>query len=542
MISASSLTISPDEYIQLALGLGGEGEDSKNFPVVKGDVLLSDSDAGRSVKVLPCAEIFGDIRADSNCRLEEIRASRIHGSLVLDGSRIRDIDKSCTVSGGLWAQGCKNLRGIGGRFDDSVHLSFSSIQELGREFYTLRNLYVNGCMDLKVINCRVGGDLDAQKSGVAEFGSECRISGYIDLSDCDSFREISFIGEVKNAIFDRSGIRRIKEGFICSKSISLSDCPFLREVDRVDTTDLRVVNCPVENIDLTGVSHYLLIDNCPNIRRVLSKPRGEATIIRCPIDSLSGLSGMAGSLWIRQCSKIREISGKWQNNVVLEDLASLGSIEEDFFCRGDLTVSGCPRLERMGGTVGGNFKLASGRRLVTFSPRYHCAGDMVVHGCGGGRSGRGIYFSGKVDGKLSVIGAHAFRMDPDSRVNGDGLFSECTGDCEIRGQVGGHLHIHESEIRSLGADLDCQGKLVVLDCQRLKVLNCRAGGKVVISSNSLERIGPAFFGGGDAEFFLCTKLSLFEGGVAGEVRCDRGEVPFKVNQKPKMGHSPIDTK
>jgi hypothetical protein len=135
--------------------------------------------------------------------------------------------------------------------------------------------------------------------------------------------------------------------------------------------------------------------------------------------------------------------------------------------------------------------------------------------------------AGRVAGTLRVDGAGRVEIDKGFRVEGDMMLVNCGAGSIVRGSVGGNFHARECQVTALGADLECSGKLVVIDCHQLKILNCRAGGKVVVSSHSLERVGPGFYGGRDAEFFQCGKLVLFEGRVDGELRQDRENVGFK---------------
>jgi hypothetical protein len=279
---------------------------------------------------------------------------------------------------------------------------------------------------------------------------------------------------------------------------------------------MHIDSCPASDICFEGVSHHLLVENCPNIRKVAGAPSGSVRIENCSIESLADLGGMGGHLVVSNCHAISEIGGHWGGAVDLRSMNGLKQIREDFTCQGDLSVHSCPALEGVGGVVGGDGQFWDAGGRVVFKQTYSSARGLLFQSGEGGS----VFLGGRVGGGLRVSDSHLDGVSRSFQVKEDATFSRCTGKVYIRGYFGGRVSIHECETVALGADFECDGALVLLDCRDLKVVNCSVGGKAVISSESLVRVGPAFLGKKDAEFFGCVNLRSFRGFVEGEVRTD----------------------
>jgi hypothetical protein len=111
-----------------------------------------------------------------------------------------------------------------------------------------------------------------------------------------------------------------------------------------------------------------------------------------------------------------------------------------------------------------------------------------------------------------------FSTSPSLRVDGDALFQECVGLQNLRGCFGGSVKLAgKTGVKVIGADFDCTRHLIISDCPRVEILNCRAAGNVLIENSSLRKTGPAFYCGGNLSIINSKDLEHLRGVLCGDL-------------------------
>lgn len=512
-VGAGAKTISPKEYLDYAATLSkmpGNWQLPKQRLSVVGDVELSRHPEGANIRILPEAEISGDLRAQ-NCPGLEVVECSAGGMVNLNGSGVVRFDAVKGVAGVLNTAHCESLRVLKGHFGSHVNLVGSGVVGLGRDFSCEGDLLLDRCGELESLGCRVGGDVSAEQSGIRKLERSFSCGGDMKLFHCRRLERLEGLGTPPRDVYlSGSSVVEVDPSFRCNGAL------ILRNVDKLAKLSGEADNVDVEGAPaLTEVASLrthsdLSLCGCEKLETVDFSAGGHAKFTGCDMKTLSPLS-TAQELTIRECPNLLSLGGKWGADVNLLALPALSQTNPDFRCPGSLLIRSCHKFERLQGRVGGVVTLSQTGNLRELTEELFVEGNLVL-ACPD-LNIRTI--ACRVGGDLIVMGCRSeFSTAPGMRVEGSVLFHECAGLRTMAGWVGEKVSVREGcGLRSIGADFECRGDLLLSDCPELRVLNCRVGGDVVVKSSRLEKTGPAFACEGSLSIFSVSGLRAIFGSV-----------------------------
>lgn len=479
--------------------------------VVDGTVNLSEFAGKDSVRVLPRAQIQGHLTA-YNCPNLESADCQVKENALFDGSGIREVGPNFSVGGTLEARECLALTTLKGAFPHSVCLEGSGVEGLGKDFSCSGDLNVARCSSLRTLNCRVGCSLHAEGSSLRELGPDFTCTKSLHLNRCRRFNKIGKVkGPPCDVMLDGSGIEEVGRDFICAGALFLKEVSELRTLEGECHYRLDVEGAPSLNhvsfrsLDRMDFSH------CPSLKTVDFKAGGDVVFHECGIREFAARATTSGSLTVRQCQHFESLSGLWPRDVTVVNSRGFSQTTSSFRCGNNLLIRHCDDFARLEGRVKGGTTLSGVCNLRKITEAFG-AGEKLVLACGMMR----IQSLGcRVSGDLIMANCLSpFSTLPAFQVGGDALFQECKGMENLRGRVGGSVVLKsKTGIQKIGADFECLNNLLITDCPRLEVLNCRVVGNVIIANSSLKKTGAAFSCDGKVEILDRTELKELRGRV-----------------------------
>lgn len=161
--------ISPEEYLELAVGGGGDESIPNDVLIVDGDFDLRQK---REIFFL-AGQQFALPRAGT---LVSLPPAIIRGDLRISGAKnLREIQ--CAVTGDTALQNCPSLEKIQGECFGSARFAKCGVKCLMAGYRCAGDLRLQGCKNLRVINCEVGGNLTVSSSPLARTGGGMQVGG-----------------------------------------------------------------------------------------------------------------------------------------------------------------------------------------------------------------------------------------------------------------------------------------------------------------------------------------------------------------------------
>jgi len=533
--------ITPAEYLEYAMAV------SKNPTVallnrsdllVDGDVRVSHSLGGDKIRVLPPAEIAGDLEA-KNCLTLGVVECTVFGSADLSGSNVEKFSAARGVAGLFLAVNCKNLTSLSGTFADRVDLSSSGIIHLGNDFSCRGDLVVDNCLSLRSLSCRVGRNLFAERSSLQALEKDFACTGDLHLEHCYHLQNLGAMGTFPRDVYlSQSSVVEISPLFQCGGSLIARGAKKLERLSG-KSHSLEVEDAPsLKAVEKLVVASDLSITSCPRLEKLLFYSGGHATLKNCSVDKISSTCS-AHSLTVQKCPRILSIDGKWDSDVNLIDLPALEQTSLGFICQGSLLIKSCPSLKKLQGTVEGVVTLSQIASLREVSEDFTVKGNLVL-ACPDLKLSD---ISCHVGGDLIVMGCRSeFSTGRGLRVEGSALFHDCKGLLSLSGWVKEKVCIRGGcGLRNIGADFECGSDLLLSDCPELNALNCRVGGDVVVEKSRLQKTGPAFCCEGSLLLREVTGLESLLGTVGGSCSLPYAELVNKevIIRLSKLVNTPI---
>lgn len=163
--------ISPEEYLELAIGVRGESDKAATHEalIVDGDFDLRQK---RGILFL-ASEQFAHPETGT---LVSLPPAIIRGDLRVSGAKsLREIQ--CVVTGDTVLQNCPALEKIQGECFGFVVFTKCGMEYLTAGYRCAADLRVQGCKNLRVVNCEVGGSLTVSSSPLERTGAALQVGG-----------------------------------------------------------------------------------------------------------------------------------------------------------------------------------------------------------------------------------------------------------------------------------------------------------------------------------------------------------------------------
>jgi hypothetical protein len=483
--------ITPDQYLDLAVNWSESVGSSSELLIVKGTVDLRKSSTKNKIRILPPAKIEGDLLASDSPALEEV-CCEVRNSVNLDGSGVHTLGPGFVAHASFSANRCHRLKKVEGRFPSEVELEESGVQHLTRNFRCAGDLYISDCDQIETLDCFVGGSVFANRSTVSRLGENFSCAGELHLTACENIKEVSKINGPPTTVYlASSGVERILEDFACSDSLVVKDNYRLVSISGTVGQSSNIESAPLlEKIAKLHSRKSLSVSNCPTLREVDFSTNGPACFHRCGMPCLSKASRSKGELSIVDCQNFRQLGGEWSGDVTLVDLPALQTISEDFICDQDMTIRKCPDLVRLSGRVRGRANLVGLGVLENMGEDLVVIGDLVVDAADTRLKSIGCL----VGGTATIVNAPMLESTSrEFKVGLSARFQSCPQFKILRGRVHGDTVIKQgTRVEKIGADFECGGNLTIADCPPVENINCAIGGDLILERTLIKKTGPAF--------------------------------------------------
>ncbi len=161
--------ITPEKYLELAIGGGGEEDIPHEALIVDGDFDLRQK---RGILFL-ASEQFAHPETGT---LVSLPPAIIRGDLRVSGAKsLREIQ--CAVTGDTALQNCPALEKIQGECFGSARFAKCGMEYLAAGYRCAGDLRLQDCKNLRVVNCEVGGNLTVSSSPLERTGGGMQVGG-----------------------------------------------------------------------------------------------------------------------------------------------------------------------------------------------------------------------------------------------------------------------------------------------------------------------------------------------------------------------------
>lgn len=536
--------MSPAEYLSLAVLQSNkmrgsssisESASPESTPLVEGDVHLFNFADRHLVTILPPATIIGNLLAHHCPKLKIVDCS-VSGAANFDASGVTGFGSMFSVGKTLDARACGDLKKLSGHFPSVVCLEDSAIEVLADDFSCDGDLFLGRCPRLGLLDCKVGGSLHAEGSAVSELGPSFFCSGDLRLNNCKNLKEINMVsGPPRDVLLTHSGIVRINPSFFCTGSLVLTDVDCLESLSGEARHRVEVEAAPrLGSISSLSSRGRMEFSFCPMLTTVDFKTSSSALFHECSVQKFSPTS-QSSNLTVRSCGNFKSLGGNWSGDVTLVELMGLERLDPSFACEGNLMLRSCPNFAGLSGRVGKNTTISKVASLEEITSSFWSGGNLIL-ACSESRLKN---LGCTVEGDLTMTGCDSpFSTSNSLIVSGEARFLNCPGMESMRGRIRGNVFLTDGTgVKWVGAGFEGEKNLIIKQCHRLELLNCRVAGNVLVENSSLNRTGPAFFCGGRLSLDCPVNLRELKGRVVDELVFFSGTQKLNEVKMEIVGHS-----
>lgn len=244
------------------------------------------------------------LRSALASEIERTAPHEVHGSLLLQRTKIRWIPGNLCVNGSLFATRCQRLRGFSG----------NSLQ-------VKQHLFIGGSDDLRMpwigdereqvsqFGRRVAEFLSAPSTSAtcpfSTWPQEVLIGGSLAIANCKSCTELPsklHVGESISLV--NCGIASLPLSLQVEGDLEIDGCPISELPDGlVVSGNLHLRNLPIRHLPNISVGGSLEIVRCPNLKTIPNgvKVAKNLKIVRCNVERIEDSFRVGNKITIRNC-------------------------------------------------------------------------------------------------------------------------------------------------------------------------------------------------------------------------------------------------
>lgn len=170
--------ITPEKYLELAMGEGGDNDITRDALIVDGDFNLLQKRGVffLSGELVSMCKVGTAVMLPKAGALVSLPPAIIRGDLRVSGAKnLREIQ--CAVTGDTALQDCPELEKIQGECFGSARFAKCGVEYLSAGYRCAGDLRLQDCKNLRVVNCEVGGDLRVSHSPLERTGAGLQVGG-----------------------------------------------------------------------------------------------------------------------------------------------------------------------------------------------------------------------------------------------------------------------------------------------------------------------------------------------------------------------------
>jgi len=255
----------------------------------------------------------------------------------------------------------------------------------------------------------------------------------------------------------------------------------------------------------------LIAHHCPRLKIVNCSVTGEANFVASGVSEFGAKFSVGKALDARACRDLRNLRGHFSSVVCLEDSA-IESLDENFFCEGDLFLARCSSLRTLNCKIGGSLH-AEGSAISELGSSFSCSGDLRLNNC------KNLKEIGLVSGPpRDVLLTHSGieRITPSFLCTGSLVLSDVDYLESLSGHARYKVEVEAAPRLHSILNLTSQGRMEFSFCPMLTAVDFRTTSTALFHECSVQKFSPASQSA-DLTIRSCGDLKSLGGSWSGDV-------------------------